>query len=229
MAMFNDKHHHPLRLAVVPWRNDRPVFGTDNFAAIIIIMIIRTCELDTIGIVIVFTITITQTIFVDKIFCCLWPLFSPKIKSTIQKENSQFPSQPLNDWVMSKRGSLFLRITSHSIKGTITFAVTRVNMRNIYTSSQTQSQRHLSLQHLQTQRPNKVGLLCGAAQIIRKKVDKWFCTQWLALWQTPHFWQGHRLRQQCNWKSTLFYFLTPTFFMAILRCFVSGLLSINVG
>ena len=145
------------------------------------------------------------------------------------KENSQFPSQPLNDWVMSKRGSLFLRITSHSIKGTITFAVTRVNMRNIYTSSQTQSQRHLSLQHLQTQRPNKVGLLCGAAQIIRKKVDKWFCTQWLALWQTPHFWQGHRLRQQCNWKSTLFYFLTPTFFMAILRCFVSGLLSINFG
>ena len=107
--------------------------------------------------------------------------------------------------------------------------LTRVNMRNIYTSSQTQSQRHISLQHLQKQRPNKVGLLCGAAQIIRKKVDKWFCTQWLALWQTPHFWQGHRLRQQCNWKSTLFYFLTPTFFMAILWCFVSGLLSINFG
>ena len=60
MAMFNDKHHHPLRLAVVPCRNDRPEFWTDNFAAIIIIMIIRTCELDMICIIIVFTITITR-------------------------------------------------------------------------------------------------------------------------------------------------------------------------
>ena len=72
-----------------------------------------------------------------------------------------------------------------------------------YTSSQTQTSK--LFQHLPRQRPNKVGLLCGAAQIIRKKVDKWFCTQWLALWQTPHFWQGHRLRQQCIWKSFFFF------------------------
>ena len=73
-----------------------------------------------------------------------------------------------------------------------------------YTSSQTQTSK--LFQHLPRPRPNKVGLLCGAAQIIRKKVDKWFCTQWLALWQTPHFWQGHRLRQQCIWKSIFFIF-----------------------
>ena len=81
MAMFNDKHHHPLRLAVVPWRNDRPVFGTDNFAAIIIIMIIMTCELDMICKIIILE---------DKFFCCLWPLFSTKIKSIIHKENSRY-------------------------------------------------------------------------------------------------------------------------------------------